>query len=188
MLGTTNYLGEGLWYLPRVFSQQNDYINVKRTYRETPTQWQMLSPNRIMAMPNNYDALNTIGAQLEGPLTALTGIANLKCSNVDIFIDLPGHKLAWHFDHNNYKVLLQLYTGEKEIKHGGTHWYIGDQNPALLAQYGTDSIVPHNGLTQTETPYMPFAGYVNDNTQRKAHGTNIVPAGVARESVLFTFG
>jgi len=187
MLGATNYVGKGLWYLPKVFNQRSDYVNIKRTYRETATQWQMLSPNRIMAMPNNYEVLNTIGSQLSGPVAELTGIANLKCSNVDIFIDLPGHKLSWHFDHDNYKVLLQVYTGDKEIKRGGTHWYIGDRNEELLNQYGTDSIVPTIGLEQTETPYMPFAGYVNDNTQRKAHGTNVVPPGVARESVLFTF-
>jgi hypothetical protein len=188
MLGATEYLGEGLWYLPRVFFEQKDYITIKRTYRETATQWQLLTPNRLMAMPNNYALLNDMGPKLAGPLSELTGIPGLKCSNVDIFIDLPGHNLSWHFDHDNYKVLLQVYTGDKEITACGTQWYIGDKNPALLEQYGTNSIVPNAGLPRTETPYVPFAGYVNDNTQRKAHGTNKVPPGAVRESVLFTFG
>jgi len=187
MLGTTEYLGEGLWYLPTVFDDQRDFFAVKRTYRETATAWQMLTPNRLMAMPNNYAELNDIGSRLAGPVSKLTNFPSLKCSNVDIFVDLPGHSLSWHFDHDNYKVLLQVYTGDKEINSGGTQWYIGDRNPELLEKYGTDNIVSDSGLPRTETPYKPYAGYINDNTQRKAHGTNRVLPGNVRESVLFTF-
>jgi hypothetical protein len=187
MLGTTEYLGEGLWYLNSVFASQQDFYTVKRTYRETATAWQMLTPNRLMAMPNNYAELNNIGSRLAGPVGELTDFPGLKCSNVDIFIDLPGHSLSWHFDHDNYKVLLQVYTGDKAIDSGGTQWYIGDRNTELLAKHGTDTIVNDRGLPRTETPYRPLAGYINDNTQRKAHGTNRVLAGNVRESVLFTF-
>ena len=188
MLGQTEYIGDGLWYLPTVFADQRDFFKVKRTYRETATQWQMLTPNRLMAMPNNYDALNDIGARLAKHVSDLTDFSNLNCTNVDIFVDLPGHSLAWHFDHDNYKVLLQVYTGDKDIEHGGTQWYIGDRNTELLEKYGTDSIVSNAGLERTETPYKPYAGYINDNTKRKAHGTNRVLPGNVRESVLFTFG
>ena len=72
MLGTTEYLGEGLWYLNSVFSSQQDFYTVKRTYRETATAWQMLTPNRLMAMPNNYAELNNIGSRLAGPVGELT--------------------------------------------------------------------------------------------------------------------
>ncbi len=187
MLGKTEYLGEGLWYLPDLFADQRDFFTVKRTYRETATAWQMLTPNRLMAMPNNYAELNDIGARLAHHVSELTDFPSLRCNNVDIFVDLPGHSLSWHFDHNNYKVLLQVYTGDKDINEGGTQWYIGDRNPELLEKYGTDSIVSNSGLPRTETPYKRFAGYINDNTQRKAHGTNRVLPGNVRESVLFTF-
>ena len=70
----------------------------------------------------------------------------------------------------------------------GTHWYLGDKNPELLAQHGTDSIVDVIGLETKETPYAPNAGYINDNTIKKAHGTRRIMPGHSRESVLFTFG
>ena len=189
MLGALDNYGDGLWYLDKVFAHNIDYANIKRAYRETATQWQMLTPNRLMAMPNNkdYTDLNRIGNILAAPVGEATGFENLSLSNVDVFIDLPGHKLSWHFDHDNYRALLQVYTGDIPIQNGGTSWYIGEKNPDLLAQFGTDFEVDKAGLPVTETPYKPGAGYINDNTQRKAHGTNQVRPGTLRESVLFTF-
>jgi hypothetical protein len=70
----------------------------------------------------------------------------------------------------------------------GTHWYVGDKNPTLFDQHGVDSIVNVHGLDVVETVYAPNAGYVNDNTVKKAHGTRRIAAGLSRESVLFTFG
>lgn len=189
MLGASENYGDGLWYLDKVFAHNIDYINTKRAYRETATQWQMLTPNRLMALPNNadYAELNAIGKKLTNPISEVTGFENLSLSNIDVFIDLPGHQLSWHFDHDNYRALLQIYTGDIAIQNGGTCWYIGEKNLELFEQFGTDYEVDKSNLSVTETPYKPGAGYINDNTQRKAHGTNCVRAGTLRESVLFTF-
>jgi hypothetical protein len=65
---------------------------------------------------------------------------------------------------------------------------VGDKNPELFSLHGTDSIVNIQGLNIVETPYAPNAGYINDNTIKKAHGTRCVTPGLSRESVLFTFG
>jgi hypothetical protein len=70
----------------------------------------------------------------------------------------------------------------------GTQWYVGDKNPILFAQHGVDSIVDTQGLEIVETAYTPNAGYINDNTIKKAHGTRRIAPGLSRESVLFTFG
>jgi hypothetical protein len=80
-----------------------------------------------------------------------------------------------------------VYTGDSTIVGGGTQWYIGDKNAQLYKQFGTDFQVNQAGLEVTETPYEPGAGYINDNTKRKAHGTRVVRPGAVRESVLFTF-
>lgn len=189
MLGTQESFGDGLWYLPKVFEQAIDYHAIKRAYRETPADWQMLTPNRLMAMPNNkdYTDLARIGNMLAVPVARVTGFENLSLSNIDVFIDLPGHKLSWHFDHDNYRALLQIYTGDTPIVGGGTQWYLGDRNQELFEKYGTDFQINNIGLEVTETPYKPGAGYINDNTKRKAHGTNLVRPNQVRESVLFTF-
>jgi hypothetical protein len=188
VLGAFQDYGNGLYYLDQVFKDGINLANIKRTYRETPTQWQMLTPNRLMAIPNNndYDHYN-IGKQLVEPICNVTGFDNLSLSNIDVFIDLPGHTLSWHFDHDHYRVLLQVYTGDVAIPDGGTCWYIGEENKKLFETYGTDKQVNKSGLSVTETQYKPGAGYINDNTQRKAHGTNCVRPGTLRESVLFTF-
>jgi hypothetical protein len=65
---------------------------------------------------------------------------------------------------------------------------VGDKNPSLSAQHGADSIVDVQGLDTVETVYAPNAGYINDNTIKKAHGTRRIASGLSRESVLFTFG
>ena len=67
-------------------------------------------------------------------------------------------------------------------------WYVGDKNPSLFSQHGVDSIVDVQGLDIVETPYAPNAGYINNNTVKKAHGTRRITPGLSRESVLFTFG
>jgi len=189
MLGTLEFFGDGLWYLPKVFEHSIDYRSIKNSYRETPTEWQMLTPNRLMSMPNNkdYTDLNRIGNMLATPVGEATGFENLSLSNIDVFIDLPGHQLSWHFDHDNYRALLQVYTGDSTIVGGGTQWYIGERNQELYTKYGTDFQVNQAGLEVTETPYEPGAGYINDNTKHKAHGTRAVRPGTVRESVLFTF-
>jgi hypothetical protein len=104
-----------------------------------------------------------------------------------VFVDLPGHQLTWHFDSYNYKVLLQVYCGDSAQPNMGTQWYLGEKNSELLTKFGTDSIVDVTGLDTVETPYSPNAGYINDNTIKKVHGTRRVGAGLSRESVLFTF-
>ena len=181
-------LGPGLWYLPQVFDNRT-YREIRRCYRETATGWQCLYPNRLMSLPNNpdYGYLAEVALDVNLAISELTG-HQLRPLNQEIFIDLPGHQLTWHFDANNYKVLLQVYCGDIPMPNMGTHWYLGDKNPELLAQHGTDSIVDVIGLETKETPYAPNAGYINDNTIKKAHGTRRIMPGHSRESVLFTFG
>jgi hypothetical protein len=142
-----------------------------------------------MSLPNNpdYHYLKEVALDINLAVCELTG-HQLRPLDQTIFIDLPGHQLTWHFDNNNYQVLLQVYCGDIAQPGMGTQWYLGDQNSALLDYHGTDSIVNVTGLDTTETPYAPNSGYINDNTQKKAHGTQRVPAGRSRESVLFTFG
>jgi hypothetical protein len=184
----TQSLGPGLWYLPQVFDIKT-YREIRRCYRETATGWQCLYPNRLMSLPNNpdYGYLAEVALDINLAVSELTG-HQLRPLNQEIFIDLPGHQLTWHFDANNYKVLLQVYCGDIAMSNMGTQWYLGDKNTRLLSQYGTDSIVDISGLEIKETPYAPNAGYINDNTIKKAHGTRRVMPGHSRESVLFTFG
>lgn len=188
MLHTAQDLGSGLWCLSQVFDATT-YGELRRCYRETATAWQCLSPNRLMSMPNNpdYDYLREVALDINLAVSELTG-HQLRPLDQTIFVDLPGHQLTWHFDNYNYRVLLQIYCGDIAQPGHGTHWYLGDRNPELLERYGTDSIVNVAGLEITETPYAPNAGYINDNAQKKAHGTRRVPVGMSRESVLFTFG
>lgn len=185
---TAQNLGPGLWYLPQVFDTAT-YRELRRCYRETATGWQCLVPNRLMSLPNNpdYSYLAEVALDINLAVSELTG-HQLHPLNQEIFIDLPGHQLTWHFDDYNYKVLLQVYCGDVAQLNMGTHWYVGDQNPALLARYGTNAIVDVQGLEIVETAYAPNAGYINDNTIKKAHGTRRIGAGLSRESVLFTFG
>lgn len=142
-----------------------------------------------MSLPNNpdYSYLAEVALDVNLAVSELTG-HQLRPLNQEIFIDLPGHQLTWHFDNDNYKVLLQVYCGDAAQYNMGTQWYLGDKNPSLFAVHGTNSIVDVHGLPVTETVYAPNAGYVNDNTIKKAHGTRRVAAGFSRESVLFTFG
>jgi len=181
-------LGSGLWYLPQVFDPKT-YREIRRCYRETATGWQCLSPNRLMSLPNNpdYGYLREVSLDINLAVSELTGY-NLHPLDQTIFIDLPGHQLTWHFDNYNYQVLLQVYCGDITQSGMGTHWYIGDQNNILLEKFGTDSIVDVAGLPTVETVYSPNSGYINDNGQKKAHGTTKVRPGLSRESVLFTFG
>ena len=181
-----NY-GPGLWYLPQVFDQTT-YRTVRRCYRETVTQWQCLTPNRLMSMPNNsdYQYLQEIAHNIKQEVSSIAGYA-VEPHDQTIFVDLPGHQLTWHFDSNNYKVLLQVYCGDVAQPNMGTQWYVGNKNTELLAKHGTDSIVDVTGLPVVETAYAPNTGYINDNLQKKAHGTRRVAAGLSRESVLFTF-
>jgi hypothetical protein len=141
-----------------------------------------------MSLPNNpdYGYLTEVALDINLAVSELTG-HQLRPLNQEIFIDLPGHQLTWHFDNNNYRVLLQIYAGDQPNQNIGTNWYLGPCNRELLDRYGTDKIVPHQGLEITTTQYAPNAGYINDNTQKKAHGTNRVPSGLVRESILFTF-
>lgn len=181
-------LGQGLWYLTQVFDMPT-YREIRRCYRETVTGWQCLVPNRLMSLPNNsdYGYLREVAQDINLAVSELTG-HQLCPLDQTVFIDLPGHQLSWHFDNNNYKVLLQVYCGDLPQHSMGTQWYIGPKNPELLNKHGTDNIVDVSGLDITETPYAPNAGYINDNTQKKAHGTNKIRAGMVRESILFTFG
>jgi hypothetical protein len=181
-------LGSGLWYLPQVFDHQT-YREIRRCYRETATGWQCLVSNRLMSLPNNpdYHYLAEVALDINLAVSELTG-HRLRPLNQEIFIDLPGHQLTWHFDNNNYCVLLQVYCGDIAQPNMGTQWYLGDKNLELLAQHGTDSIVNVSGLEITETPYAPNSGYINDNTIKKVHGTRRIAAGLSRESILFTFG
>ena len=178
----------GLWYLPQVFDMKT-YREIRRCYRETATGWQCLYPNRLMSLPNNpdYSYLAEVALDINLAVSELTG-HQLRPLNQEIFIDLPGHQLTYHFDDNNYKVLLQVYCGDISISNMGTQWYVGDKNPGLFAQHGADSIVDVQGLDIVETVYAPNAGYINDNTIKKAHGTRRIAPGLSRESVLFTFG
>jgi hypothetical protein len=184
---SAEHLDQRLWYLSRVFDLPT-YQEIRRCYRETATGWQMLTPNRLMSLPNNpaYHYLNEVALDINLAVSELTGY-KLSPHDQTIFIDLPGHQLTWHFDNNNYKVLLQVYCGDVARPGIGTYWYLGDRNQELLDKYGTDTIVDTRGLEIHETPYMPNAGYINDNTVKKAHGTKKVAAGILRESVLFTF-
>lgn len=185
---TAKDLGSGLWYLPQVFDIQT-YREIRRCYRETATGWQCLVPNRLMSLPNNpdYDYLKQVALDITLAVSELTG-HQLRPLDQTIFVDLPGHQLTWHFDSYNYLVLLQVYCGDLPQPGMGTHWYVGPENSTLLARHGTDSIVDVSGLATVETAYAPNAGYINDNTYKKAHGTQRVPKGSSRESVLFTFG
>jgi hypothetical protein len=185
---TAQNLGSGLWYLPQVFDNQT-YREIRRCYRETVTGWQCLVPNRLMSLPNNpdYPYLQDVAQDITLAVSELTG-HQLYPLNQEIFVDLPGHQLTWHFDNNNYQVLLQVYCGDTVQPNMGTHWYVGDKNPELFSKYGTNSIVDIRGLDTIETVYAPNAGYVNDNTIKKAHGTRRVGTSANRESVLFTFG
>lgn len=185
---TAQDLGSGLWYLPQVFDNQT-YREIRRCYRETATGWQCLSPNRLMSLPNNpdYSYLREVALDVNLAVSEFTG-HKLRPLDQTIFIDLPGHHLTWHFDNYNYLVLLQVYCGDRLQPNMGTQWYLGEQNPELLAKHGTDSIVDISGITTIETAYAPNAGYINDNTIKKAHGTHRVAPGLSRESILFTFG
>ena len=185
---TAQLLGSGLWYLSQVFDNQT-YREIRRCYRETVTGWQCLYPNRLMSLPNNpdYQYLQAVALDINLAVSELTG-HQLRPLNQEIFIDLPGHQLTWHFDNNNYKVLLQLYCGDVAQPNMGTQWYTGQQNDQLYAKQGTDNIVDVSGLEITETQYGSNRGYINDNTIKKAHGTRKVAPGLSRESVLFTFG
>jgi len=185
---TAQDLGSGLWYLPQVFDIHT-YREIRRCYRETATGWQCLTPNRLMSLPTNsdYRYLREVALDISLAVSQLTG-HKLRPLDQTVFIDLAGHQLTWHFDNNNYLVLLQVYCGDLAQPNMGTHWYVGDKNKTLLDQFGTDSIVDVSGLPMVETAYGPNAGYINDNTGKKVHGTKRVPPGLSRESVLFTFG
>lgn len=188
VLDNVTNLSQGLWYLSQVFDI-NTYRQIKKCYRETATNWQMLTPHRLMSLPNNpdYAYLREVALDIKVAVSELTG-HQLRSLDQTIFVDLPGHQLTWHFDNNNYRVLLQVYCGDIPQPGMGTQWYLGDRNTELLERYGTDKIVDVTGLETVETAYAPNAGYINDNTVKKAHGTRRVPPGSSRESVLFTFG
>lgn len=182
-------LGRGLWYLPSVFDKKV-FDQLKTQYRETSTDWELSYPHRLSSKYRNqkaYPYLWEVAENVRPQLIDFVGY-ELQPISQEIFIDLPGHKLSWHYDNDNFKVLLQVYMGEQLIQNGGTNWYLGDQNDELYQKYGANSIVPVAGLNKVETSFAPNAGYINDNTQKKAHGTNSVPAGVVRESLLFLFG
>lgn len=187
VLDNLSTLGSGLWYLPQVFDLKT-YREIRRCYRETATGWQCLAPNRLMSLPSNpdYSYLHEVAMDVNMAVSELTGY-DLRPLDQTVFIDLPGHQLTWHFDNYNYRVLLQVYCGDIPQPNMGTQWYLGDRNPELLEKYGTDSIVNVAGLPIVETAYTPNAGYINDNTVKKAHGTRKIAPGLSRESVLFTF-
>lgn len=187
VLDNLSTLGSGLWYLPQVFDPAT-YKEIRRCYRETATGWQCLTPNRLMSLPNNpdYSYLQEVAMDINMAVSELTG-HHLRPLDQTIFIDLPGHQLTWHFDNSNYRVLLQVYCGDMPQINMGTQWYLGDKNLELLKKYGTDSIVNVAGLPVVETAYAPNAGYINDNTVKKAHGTRKIAPGLSRETVLFTF-
>lgn len=188
MASTPQSLGYGLWYLDQVFDT-NTYKQLKKCYRETVTGWQCLYPNRLMSLPNNphYEILHSVAKDINESVSDVVG-RKLWPLNQEIFVDLPGHQLSWHFDNNNYTVLLQIYCGDIVQPNMGTHWYLGDKNSELFLQHGSNSIIDTTGLDTVETGYAPNAGYINDNTLKKAHGTHRVRAGASRESMLFTFG
>lgn len=181
-------MGRGLWYLPSVF-EADVFAKLKTQYREKPTDWELSYPNRLSSKYRNtdYDYLNEVAYAIS-PRIAQFVDYDIAPISQEIFVDLPGHQLTWHFDNNNYKVLLQVYMGDTLMARAGTQWYLGDENDQLWEQYGANSIVPVAGLEKTETTYAPNAGYINDNTQKKVHGTNQVSPGTHRESLLFTFG
>ena len=181
-------LGTGLWYVPSVFDQKL-FDNLKSHYRLTSTEWELAYPHRLSTKFNSkqYPLFEETAHSICQQLIDITGVS-VKPMNQEVFIDLPNHKLAWHFDNNNYKILLQVYMGDQHIPTAGTQWYLGERNEELWQQYGADSIVDVSGLPIVETPYTCNAGYINDNTQKKAHGTNRVVSGSIRESLLFTFG
>lgn len=181
-------LGRGLWYMPSVF-EKDVFDQLKKVYRETQTDWELAYPNRISSKYRNvdYTYLNEVAYTICPKIASFVDFDIAPISQ-EIFIDLPGHQLTWHFDNNNFKVLLQVYMGDTLMANAGTQWYLGDENDSLWEQYGANSIVPVTGLEKTETKYAPNAGYINDNTQKKVHGTNRVVAGTHRESLLFTFG
>lgn len=181
-------LGYGLWYFKQVFDAKT-YRELRRCYRETATGWQCLVPNRLMSLPNNpdYGYLAQVALEINADVSDLAGL-KLQPLDQTIFIDLPGHQLTWHFDNYNFQVLLQVYCGDVSLPDMGTQWYLGDRNPDLLDIFGTNSIVDVTGLDVIETTYAPNSGYINDNRQKKAHGTTKVKPGLSRESILFTFG
>jgi len=152
------------------------------------TGWQCLYPNRLMSLPNNpdYAYLAEVAHDITAGVSEVSQMS-LRPLNQEIFIDLPGHQLTWHFDSYNFQVLLQVYCGDLAQPNMGTWWYLGQENAALYARSGSDSIVSVEGLEMIETPFAPNAGYINDNKIKKVHGTKKVAPGVCRESVLFTF-
>lgn len=189
MFENAQIIGPGLWYLPQVFDARVFY-NLRRCYRHAPTQWEMSYPNRLNTRYGDPH-LSYLAEVAHDIAPAIANIAGFSVSplNQEVFIDLSGHSLSWHFDNQlNYKILLQVYSADVELPGLGTHWHIGDDNVELFERFGENSIVDITGLELTETPYRPNAGYINDNTQRKTHGTRRVTAGYARESILFTFG
>ena len=181
-------LGRGLWYLPSVF-EKDVFDRLKKHYRETCTDWELAYPNRLSSKYRNtdYKYFNEVAYTICPQIAKFVNFDIAPISQ-EIFIDLPGHQLTWHFDNNNFKVLLQVYMGDTLMSNAGTQWYVGDENDELWKTHGPNSIVPVTGLEKIETQYAPNAGYINDNTQKKAHGTNRVVAGTFRESLLFTFG
>lgn len=190
MIKTTHIreLGRGLWYLPSVFDQEL-FNNLKLLYRTASADWEIAYPHRLSTKFNSeqYPLFKDTARVICQQLIDITGL-DVKPINQEVFIDLPEHKLAWHYDNNNFKILLQVYMGDTHIPNAGTQWYLGDKNEELWKKYGADSIVDVSGLNTIETAYTCNAGYINDNTQKKAHGTNRVITGAIRESLLFTFG
>jgi len=77
-----------------------------------------------MSLPNNpdYAYLAKVALDINLAVSELTG-HQLRPLNQEIFIDLPGHQLTWHFDDNNYKVLLQVYLPKPTWAHTGM-WVI----------------------------------------------------------------
>ena len=182
-------LGRGLWYLHTVFDEDT-FTYLKKQYRETSADWELVYPNRLSSKYRNQQAYPFLWEVAEKIRLDIVNFVsyNVQPISQEIFIDLPGHKLSWHYDNDNFKVLLQVYMGEKEIKNAGTQWYTGDLNNSLYEKYGSNNVVPVDGLEKVETEFRPNAGYVNDNTKKKAHGTHSVAPGTVRESILFLFG
>ena len=180
--------GRGLWYLPSVF-ENSVFEKLKAEYRETATNWEVSYPNRINSKYRNtdYTYLNEVAYAI-CPKIAKFVDYDIAPISQECFIDLPGHALTWHFDNNNFKILLQVYMGDTLMPNAGTQWYVGDENDRLWEEYGANNIVPVTGLPKIETQFAMNAGYINDNTKKKVHGTNRVVAGTFRESLLFSFG
>lgn len=186
MLGACEPFGDGLYYLKNVFTDAGTVAQLRNAYR-TNTEWDIEYPNRLRARTEHIEPLWQIGTELAPHVSTLAGFDCLEIATVNVFVDLSRFKLSYHYDNDNYKVLLQVYTGDIPIVAGGTYWYIGPDNEKMFNICGTDKEVGLQALPLVETPYAPGAGYINDNTQRKAHGTKEVRPGTVRESVLFTF-